>query len=204
MNHRAILAAVAAVVLTALLSGFLGGAGAARRSSGHGYAYVPPAAFIPGNEESEGAYSNSGRSLGLSCGRTSRSFTAPLQLPQSATIESMQMIYQTAIPAVTLDLELHRADLYSLANEGDVGWVDEMAEIRFETLVAGDAQAPSTSEISYATIDNGQYAYYLQLYYLCRQEPGGLDITDVLGVIIEYTYSGNLPILIDGAGKRDP
>jgi hypothetical protein len=138
-----------------------------------GYVSVSAAAFRPYNNTL--SYSNSGSEV--SAGSTiPTTFYAPVHLPHGATVTKVTFYWYDSIDGTEAECDLKISFL-----NGSDDWMATM-----QSSDAGGAGYTETESISYAIIDNSQYAYYLYLYLPY------VDIdyyTKGFGVIIEYTFS---------------
>ncbi len=132
-----------------------------------GYVSLPAAAFRP----AYGGYDfhNAGIRLDNVDG-SSDFYFAPVQLPHGATVTRLSFYYadDSATGGGVAELRVNDMD-------------DTFRQMAYVTTVDGQASGYDDT-ISFATIDNSQYAYYVQ----CN-----LDDSDVhaYGVIIEYAYT---------------
>lgn len=133
------------------------------------YISIPAAAFTPRNTPSGRV--NDGYMLSDSAGGT---FYAPVQLPHGATVTGMTFYWwDSSSEAVTCTLRLDAM--------GQAGYFDTpMAQV-VSTGSSGSGFG-STGSISYATIDNAHYIYYLK-WEIPGSSLGGR------GVVIDYTIT---------------
>ncbi len=134
---------------------------------------VSPAAFQPYNDSYQ--YVRKGRSLYTTSGRH---YYAPLQLPDGATIDSLNFCYlddTTTTGVVTMTLRRGYA-------AGDASSYDIMAEIGSYDV---GYQCNVEFTIDYPTVDNTSYIYWLHAEF-----DGSLDeYRQVMAVTIEYEYT---------------
>jgi hypothetical protein len=138
-----------------------------------GYISVPAVAFRPYNDNL--SYMNSGDSL---IGLDDLSiFYAPVQLPHGSTVTQVTWYWYDP-----LDPENSECSML-------VSTLDGNQEFMSQIYTEGSAGNGSNSDdtISYAVIDNSQYAYYLN--WTVRYDSDESDGTILYGVIIEYTYT---------------
>lgn len=149
----------------------------ASATPGNGYLSVPAAAFVPKDPTHE--YYNDGYRLINPATGVGPDFVAPVHLPNGATV--------TKVVVYFYDDSSDGSDyvwVWLGRNEHDNDF-STMAYV-FSTDVGDGSNHDDT--IDYATIDNSQYSYFLEL---------DLHSTAVVayGVIIEYTYSASLPLV---------
>jgi hypothetical protein len=134
---------------------------------------ISPAAFQPYNDTYQ--YVRKGRSLYTTSGKH---YYAPLQLPDGATIDSLNFCYRddaTTTGVVTMTLRRGYA-------AGDDSSYDIMAEIGSYDV---GYQCNVEFTIDYPTVDNAHYIYWLHAEF-----DGSLDeYRRVMAVTIKYEYT---------------
>lgn len=143
---------------------------------GPGFVSIPAAAFHPSEHTYQ--YANYGTYLHAQ-DDSSTYFYALVQLPQGATVTKLTF-YWRDWSSSDGNLTLRRSNF--------AGSDAKMAE----ATTAGALGVWDSSEdlsISYAVVDNTQYAYYL------RFETPDTQV-HLYGAVIEYSYSSNMPVTL--------
>ncbi len=129
--------------------------------------------FVPMHDDIDYGYEPWG-GVSLASASSPRCMTASVELPTDATITSLTFYWEDTDADDNMALYLRRYP-------GD-GTLDELAEV--SSSGSGGFDSSSTSTISYAEVDNVNYAYLLQL---CWGDASGDDLT-AYGA--QITYSG--------------
>jgi len=134
---------------------------------------IPPAAFTPSTEGYN--FTNDGHTLTIGTATpNSQYWLAPVQLPQGAIVTKFTFYWTNHSASVNGSAILRRSNL--------AGTEVDMAEA--STEVSTGPTFSSDNTVSYYTVDNTQYNYYIWLHL--RQEGGAID---VYGMTIEYTIT---------------
>jgi len=136
-----------------------------------GYVSLPAAAFGP--QEDHYDFTNFGGALRNNDGDSDR-YYAPVQLPHGATVTGMTWYWYDTSVTTNGAAYLRRGSLTG-------GLQNAMAQVN--TSGSGGDSSGSDTIISYATIDNSQYTYYVA-WFLWDSGVSGYT------VVIEYTYTG--------------
>jgi hypothetical protein len=136
-----------------------------------GYVSVPAAAFRP--QEDGYDFTNFGGALRNNDGDSDR-YYAPVQLPHGATVTEMTWYWYDTSATTDGAAYLRRGSLTG-------GFQNAMAQV--DTSGHDGDNSGSDTIISYATIDNSQYTYYVA-WFLWDSGIRGYT------VVIEYTYTG--------------
>jgi len=137
---------------------------------------IAGASFIPYNTAAN-SFSKGGFALFSSTGQ----FLAPVHLPDGATVTKLTVHYLNNSSSSFMSVVLYLVDMMGGAIENTLATVTA-------TNTGTNFGTTSSSSISYATIDNSQYAYNLFVM--------GLDASTNFklgGVVIEYTVDEPLP-----------
>jgi hypothetical protein len=143
--------------------------------AGSGYISVAPGAFHPVSDDCD--YINYGSSLYNGSGGCA--YVAPVQLPQGATVTKVTAYWADYSSDQEANVFLNRVSHGDVTDE-TLAWMESSGS-------SGDGSSEDTS-ISYATIDNSLYAYYVWW---------GLPDVNLTGksIVVEYTYSTSLPLV---------
>jgi len=144
---------------------------------GNGYVSVPAAAFVAKDHSDE--YYNDGYRALNPPGTGNLDYVAPVHLPHGATVTKVTFYFY--------DDSSDGSDWASVwlgRNEHDNNF-SQMADV--DSTDDGDSSNYDDT-IDYATIDNSQYIYWLELW---------LNSSDVwaYGVVVEYSFSTSLPLV---------
>ncbi|MBL9000972.1 MAG: hypothetical protein JNK25_07540 [Phycisphaerae bacterium] len=139
---------------------------------------VPAGAFIPGSSFFD--YENNGsRFRGMTAGQNA-AFTAPINLPQDATITAVHLHAQDNAATSDATLILYRQSLTVPSG------FTNMAQVASSGAATG-IRIFSDTTINVPVVDNTQYQYHLYLSFFTPTTPSSLD---VWGVRVEYTVNG--------------
>ena len=146
-------------------------------TAGHGYVSIPAAAFQPSDYRYQ--YLNGGVYISNYNGSSPDSI-APVQLPHGVTVTKLTFFFYDNSSAVN---DWGSVTLYQNNNNGSGS---DMAYA--STNNSGNSSSYDDS-IDYASIDNSQYSYFLELH---------LNSSSVFAyaVIIEYTNPVSLPLIL--------
>ncbi len=145
-------------------------------TAGNGYESVPAAAFVPKDHSYE--YYNDGYRV-LNPTGSAPYFVAPVDLPHGATVTKVTFYFYDD-SSVGSDY----ASVWLGRNDHDNSF-SQMADVTSND--AGDSSNQDDT-INYATIDNSQYSYFLEL---CLNS----SAVWAYGVVVEYSYSASLPLV---------
>jgi len=149
-----------------------------------GYLSVPPAVFTA---ESGGAnYLNTGHSIGSSDLFSPQDFYAPVNLPHGSVVTQLVTFwYDESVHDATLSLRVR-----PLTNACAASVFSDMGSV-LTTWNSPARQSRADTTISYATIDNVNCTYFLELTLPPVSDPLILYDIVLIGTRIDYTYTEN-------------